>query len=83
MDLMPVSDQSEYEQHYGNQEQPGGFRGIHRMAMVPVLGFVVGMGRGHAGIVDGGRSWVLGLRCQLVQFFSGARPDPKTQRPAT
>ena len=82
MDLVPVSDQSEYEQHKGNQEQSGGLGSVHCMAMVPVVGFVVGMGCGHAGIVDGGRSWVLGLRCQLpCSVFSGARPDPKTHDP--
>jgi len=43
MDLMPVSDQSKDEQHQGNQEQPGGFRSVHCMAMVPTLGFVVRM----------------------------------------
>jgi len=55
MDLMPVSDQSKDEQHKGNQEQPGGFRGIHRMAMVPMFGLVVGMWSGHADIVDADR----------------------------
>lgn len=52
MDLMPVPDQSEHKQHKSNQEQPGGFRGIHRVAMVMMLGFVVGMWSGHADIVD-------------------------------
>jgi hypothetical protein len=52
MDLMPVSDQSEHKQHKGNQEQPGGFRGIHRMAMVPMLGLLFGLWRQHAPIVS-------------------------------
>lgn len=52
MDLMPVSDQSKNEQYYGNQEQPGGFRGIHGMAMMTVLGFVLRMWSGHGNIVD-------------------------------
>jgi len=52
MDLMPVSDQSEHEQHKGNQEQPGGFRGIHRMAMVTMLGLLFGLRRQHAPIVS-------------------------------
>jgi len=52
MDLMPVPDQSKHKEHKGNQEQPGGFRGIHRMAMVPMLGLVVGQWSGHADIVD-------------------------------
>ena len=50
MDLMPVSDQCKDEQDNGNQEQSGGFRGVHGMAMVPMLGFVVRMWR-HAHIV--------------------------------
>jgi len=45
MDLMPVSDQSKDEQHNSNQEQSSGFRGIQRMAMMPMLGFVVRMWR--------------------------------------
>jgi hypothetical protein len=52
MDLMPVSNQSKHKQHEGNQEQPGSFRGIHRMAMVTMFGLVVGMWNGHADIVD-------------------------------
>jgi hypothetical protein len=32
------------------------------MAMVTMLSLVVGMWSGHADIVDGGRSWVLGVR---------------------
>ncbi len=61
MDLMPVPDQSEHKQHKGNQEQPGGFRGIHRMAMVPMLGLVVGQWSGHADIVD---AW--GSQCEVL-----------------
>jgi len=60
MDLMPVSDQSKDEQHEGNQEQPG-FRGIHRMAMVTMLGLVLGQWSGHAGIVD---AW--GSQCEVL-----------------
>jgi hypothetical protein len=52
MDLMPVSDQSEHKQHKGNQEQPGSFRGIHRMAMVSMFGFLFGLRRQHAPIVS-------------------------------
>ena len=61
MDLMPVPDQSEHKQHKGNQEQPGGFRGIHRMTMVTMFGFVVGQWRGHADIVD---AW--GSQCEVL-----------------
>jgi hypothetical protein len=60
MDLVPVSDESEDEQHKGNQEQPSGFRGIHRMAMVTMLGLVVGQRSGHADIVD---AW--GSQCEV------------------
>jgi hypothetical protein len=52
MDLMPVSDQSEHKQHKSNQEQPSGFRGIHRMAMVTMLGLLFGLWRQHAPIVS-------------------------------
>ena len=69
MDLMPVSDQSKNEQYYGNHEQPGGFRGIHSVSMMTVLGFVFRMWSGHGDIVDAPgrsacsvRSWVLGVR---------------------
>lgn len=52
MDLMPVPDQSEHQQHKGNQEQPSRFRGIHRMAMVTMLGFLFGLLWQHAPIVS-------------------------------
>ena len=52
MDLMPVSDQSEDEQHNGNQEEPGGFRGIYRVAMVPMRILLFGLGREHVPIVS-------------------------------
>jgi hypothetical protein len=52
MDLMPVSDQGKDEQHHGNHEQPGGFRGIHRMAVVPMRILLLGLGREHAPIVS-------------------------------
>jgi hypothetical protein len=52
MDLMPVPNQSEHKQDKGNQEQPGGFRGIHRMPMVTMLGFLFGLWRLHAPIVS-------------------------------
>ena len=52
MDLMPVSDQSEYEQHKGNQEQSGGFRSVHCMAMVPMRILLFGLGREHMRIVS-------------------------------
>lgn len=52
MDLMPVSDQSEYEQHKGNQEQSGGFRCVHRMAMVLMRILLFGLGREHMLIVS-------------------------------
>jgi hypothetical protein len=32
------------------------------VAMVTMLGLVVGQWSGHVDIVDGGRSWVLGVR---------------------
>jgi hypothetical protein len=56
MDLMPVPDQREHKQHKGNQKQPGGFGCIDRMAMVPMLGLVVGQWSGHADIVDARRT---------------------------
>jgi hypothetical protein len=52
MDLMPVSNQGKDEQYYGNQEQPGGFRSIDRMAMVPMRILLLGLGRDHAPIVS-------------------------------
>jgi hypothetical protein len=61
MDLMPVPDQSEDKEHEGNEQQPGGFRGIHRVAMVTMLSIVVGQWSGHADIVDG---W--GSQCEVL-----------------
>jgi hypothetical protein len=91
MDLMPVSDQSKDEQYYGNHEQSSGFRGIHGVAMVPMLGFVVGMGSGHADIVIAGgrswlgvKSWVLGstFRCELAgSVAQDLRPNAQDQGP--
>lgn len=52
MDLMPVSDQSEHKQYKGNHEQSGGLRGIDRVAMVTMLGFLFGLWRQHAPIVS-------------------------------
>jgi hypothetical protein len=64
MNLMPVSDQGKHEQHYGNHEQPRRFRGIHRMAMMPVLGFVLLMWSGHGNIVDAPR-----VRCRRCACY--------------
>ena len=52
MDLVPVSDQSKNEQHERNQEQSGGFRRIHSMAVVPMFGLLLGLLRQHAPIVS-------------------------------
>jgi hypothetical protein len=73
MDLMPVSDQSKDQQYKGNQKQPRSFRGVHRMAMVTMLALVVGQWSGHADIVDGGRSWVLGVRSWVLMALARGR----------
>lgn len=61
MDLVPISDQSQDKEHEGNEQQPGGFRGIYGMAMVTMRSIVVGQWSGHADIVD---DW--GSQCEVL-----------------
>jgi hypothetical protein len=54
MDLVPVPDECEDEQHQRNQQQPRGLRGIHRMPMMLMRVFFFGPGREHGAIVSPG-----------------------------
>jgi hypothetical protein len=58
MDLMPVANQSQDQQHHGNKEQPRGLRGIHSMPLVPARYLLLGLCREHADIVA--PDWGLG-----------------------
>jgi hypothetical protein len=50
MNVVPVTNKGENQQHKCDQQQARGFRRINRMPVVLVLGVVL-CGRGHAAIV--------------------------------
>lgn len=51
MNLVPVADQSEHEQHNRNEQKTGGLRCVDRMAVMFFGGVVVGLAGGHGPIV--------------------------------
>jgi hypothetical protein len=56
VDLVPVANQREDEQHKRDQQQPGSFRGVDGMAVMLVI--VLGSTIRHASIVALGAMWV-------------------------
>jgi hypothetical protein len=67
VDLVPVANQRENEQHKRDQQQPGSFRGVDRVAVMLVI--VLGSTIRHASIVALGamQGWVLGCsKCNLL-----------------
>ena len=51
MNLVPVADESKHQKKKSDQQQPRGFRRIHRMPVVLLLRVIVLLWGGHAAIV--------------------------------
>lgn len=51
MDLVPVADEREDQQHESDQQQARGFRGINRVPMMLVRSILFGLGGEHEDIV--------------------------------
>lgn len=59
MDIVPVANQRQDQQQKGDEQQPGRFRGVDRVAVLLRGSVVLASGVGHEVIVAPG----LGLRC--------------------
>jgi len=51
VDVVPIANQGQNEQKKSNEQQPGGFRRVHRVPVVLLRRVVLAFGCGHGGIV--------------------------------
>jgi len=54
VNLVPVADKREHQQEKRDQKQPCGFRRIHRVPVVLLIGMILRIWGGHAAIVAPG-----------------------------